>query len=73
MQTAQEEEREDIELVQDMVEELLESYRIVIHLFYYEQLSVREIASAIGATEANVKTRLSRAREKLRKLWEERR
>ena len=73
VQTAQEEEREDFELVQDMVEELPESYRIVIHLFYYEQLSVREIASAIGATEANVKTRLSRAREKLRKLWEERR
>ncbi|MBQ8137525.1 MAG: sigma-70 family RNA polymerase sigma factor [Clostridia bacterium] len=70
---AQEEDREDIELVQDMVEELPESYRIVVHLFYYEQMPIREIASAIGVTEQNVKTRLSRARDRLRKLWEERR
>ena len=39
---------------------LPEKYRIVIHLFYYEDYSVREIAGILRITEANVKVRLSR-------------
>lgn len=38
----------------------------VIILYYYEEMSVREIAEALGETEANVKKKLSRARQKLR-------
>jgi RNA polymerase sigma-70 factor (ECF subfamily) len=41
-------------------------YRIVIHLFYYEDLSVAEIAKVLGLSESNVKTRLSRARNMLK-------
>ncbi len=63
---------EEMELVQEMVEELPESSRTVIHLFYYEQMSVREIARTLGITEQNVKTRLSRARDKLKQQLEER-
>jgi RNA polymerase sigma-70 factor (ECF subfamily) len=39
----------------------------VIHLFYYEQLPVKTIAGILGINENAVKTRLSRAREMLRK------
>ena len=41
-------------------------YRIVIHLFYYDDLSVAEIAKVLGLSESNVKTRLSRARNMLK-------
>ena len=36
------------------------------HLFYYEELSVAEIAAALGKSEGAVRTRLSRARGMLR-------
>lgn len=42
-------------------------YRTVIHLYYYEEYSVKEIADIIGASETVVTTRLYRAREKLKK------
>ena len=45
--------------------------REVVLLFYYEEMSVREIAETLGITEANVKKRLSRARQKLRLEIEE--
>ena len=41
-------------------------YRIVIHLFYYDDLSVAEIAKILGLSESNVKTRLSRARNMMK-------
>ena len=40
--------------------------RAAIHLFYYEDLSVREIARTLGIGEGAVKTRLSRARSRLK-------
>lgn len=47
-------------------------YRIPIHLYYYEELSVAEIAGIIGKSEGTVKSRLFRARKLLRdKLKEE--
>lgn len=52
--------------VYDAVRELAEDQRIVIHLFYYEEYSVREIGEILGISESAVKTRLSRARGKLR-------
>lgn len=49
-------------------------YRIVIHLFYYEDYTVREIADILKISENNVKVRLSRGRsllkEKLKGEWE---
>ena len=52
---------------------LPEKYRIVIHLFYYEDYSVREIAGILRITEANVKVRLSRGcrllKEALQEVW----
>lgn len=45
--------------------------RAVIHLFYYEGYSTDEIARIIGRRPGTVRSRLSRAREKLRKLMTE--
>lgn len=47
---------------------LPEKYRTVIHLFYYEELSVKEIAAILGIKESLVKTRLHRARTALKDL-----
>ena len=58
------------DMVRETVEKLPENYRIVIHLFYYEEMSVREIAQTLKVSEQNVKTRLSRARDKLRQQLE---
>ena len=48
-------------------------YRIVIHLFYYEDYAIREIAGILNISENNVKVRLSRGRlllkEKLKEEW----
>lgn len=48
------------------VQELPPKYKTVIHLFYYEDMSIREIAECIGAKENTVKSQLKRGREMLR-------
>lgn len=54
---------------------LPDRYRIVIHLFYYEDYTVHEIAGILKLSESNVKVRLSRGRallrEKLQEEWED--
>lgn len=44
------------------VQNLPEKYRTVIHLFYFEEYSVKEIGKITGQKESAVKTQLSRAR-----------
>lgn len=51
---------------------LPERYRTVVHLFYYEELSVAEMAVVLGKGEGAVRTRLCRARRMLRDMLEER-
>lgn len=41
-------------------------YRTVIHLYYYEEYSVKEISQLTGVKESTVRTRLQRGRERLR-------
>lgn len=57
------------------VMKLPEKYRIVIHLFYYEDYSVNEIVDILKITPSNVKVRLSRGRLSLRntlkEVWED--
>lgn len=50
------------------VQELPAKYRAVIHLFYYEDMSVKEIAHCTDAKEATVKSQLHRGRELLREI-----
>ncbi len=46
-------------------------YREVIYLFYYEELSIKEIAIVIDVKENTIKTRLKKAKELLKKGLEE--
>ena len=64
----------EAEEVFETVMRLPEKYRIAIHLFYYEDYSVHEIAGILRITESNAKVRLSRGRkllkQKLQEVWE---
>lgn len=46
-------------------------YSIVLHLYYYEEYSVREIAGLLYISESNVQTRLMRGRNKLKQQLQE--
>lgn len=50
---------------------LPEHYRSVIHLFYYEDYTVAEIAKLLHLSQSNVKTRLSRGRNLLKETLKE--
>ena len=54
-------------LIREIIDELPEDQRVVIGMYYYEELSVREIARALGATESAVKSRLMYGRKKIEK------
>jgi RNA polymerase sigma-70 factor (ECF subfamily) len=49
----------------EALRQLAEKDRLVIHLFYYEECSTREIARMMRTTEGAVRTRLTRARQRL--------
>lgn len=55
----------------ETVMELPEKYRIVIHLYYYEDYSINEIAGVLKLTESNVKVRLLRGRQMLKEALKE--
>ena len=55
----------------DEVMRLPEKTRIVIHQYYYEDMSVREIAHILMSTEGAVKMRLSRGRNMLKASLQE--
>ena len=50
---------------------LSDDLRATVTLFYYDGMSVREIGGILGISEAAVKTRLRRGRERLRLLLDE--
>lgn len=50
---------------------LPKDYRIVVHLFYYEDYRTGEIAELLHIREQTVRTRLVRARNKLKQRLEE--
>ena len=53
------------------VMKLPEKYRLVIHLYYYEDYSVREISEILQRKEATIQTQLMRARAKLKTYLKE--
>ncbi len=62
---------DDYREVYNAVLSLPEKYRAVIHLHYFEGLSVAEIAATLQSTEGTVKSQLSRGRALLRDLLKE--
>lgn len=55
-----------------LVQALDEKYRVVIHLYYYEQYAIKEIAALLEENENTIKTRLARAKKELKIKWEAR-
>ena len=49
----------------EALRQLAEKDRLVIHLFYYEECSTQKIARRMRTTEGAVRTRLTRARQRL--------
>lgn len=49
---------------------LSEKYRMVVQLFYFEDLTTEEISKVLRISESNVRTRLNRARNELKKDFE---
>lgn len=55
----------------DCVQKLPEEYRLVIVLYYYNELSLRDIAKILNIPMGTVKSRLSRGRDFLKQALEE--
>ena len=55
----------------DQLKQLSAKYRSVIHLFYYEEMSVEEISEILHRKPSTVRTQLTRAREQLRQILKE--
>ncbi|MBO4998441.1 MAG: sigma-70 family RNA polymerase sigma factor [Lachnospira sp.] len=53
------------------VMQLPEKYRVVIQLYYYQELSVAEISKIIGKKETTIRSQLKRARAKLQEMLKE--
>lgn len=51
----------------DIILTLDEKYRSVIILFYYDQMKIKEISEILHITEGTVKSRMSRAKDILKK------
>lgn len=57
--------------LRDLVGDLSEEFSSVIVLFYYEDMSIKDISNVLEISEGTVKSRLYRAKEKLRVLLKE--
>ena len=57
--------KETKRLIREIIEELPEDQRAAIGMFYYEEMSVKEIAAAMGVSESAVKSRLMYGRNKI--------
>ena len=58
-------------MIQKIVADLPEKFRIPIHLYYSADLSIQEIAETLKIPEGTVKSRLNKARQLLKKELEE--
>lgn len=60
------EQKQERERVRECVRKLPEKYRIVILMFYMEDMSIAEIASALKIPEGTVKSRMNMAKKMLK-------
>lgn len=59
--------KETKRLIREIIEELPEDQRAAIGMFYYQEMSVKEIAAAMEVSESAVKSRLMYGRNKIEK------
>ena len=62
-----EQKEERLQCLEEAVRQLPEQDRFIIERHYYQNISLAEIASQLGQTENNIKVRLFRIRERLKK------
>ena len=55
--------------VKELVQRLKNDSRVILSLYYFEQLSIPEISIALSIPQGTVKSRLFKARVELKKLW----
>ncbi|WIV13712.1 RNA polymerase sigma factor [Proteiniborus sp. MB09-C3] len=63
-------EAEQYELLEQIMA-LPPKYRAVIHLFYYEGYSIKDISGLTGRKESTIRSHLTRARQKLKSVLKE--
>lgn len=56
--------------VKELIQRLKDDSRVVLSLYYFEQLSISEISIALNIPQGTVKSRLFKARGELKQLWE---
>ena len=61
------EQKEESDILQ-IISQLPEKYRSAIHLYYYEEYSVKEIAEILEKKETTIRSLLKRGREKLARM-----
>jgi len=69
MQEHQHKEKKDSGL-KELLEKLDMKKRVVLSLYYFEQLSIPEISVALKIPKGTVKSRLHNARKELKELWQ---
>jgi len=70
IQDHQHEEKQDTG-VKELLEKLDMRKKVVLSLYYFEQLSIPEISVALKIPEGTVKSRLYSARKELKELWQQ--
>ena len=64
------EKKQDLRYVRELLEQMPKKYTEVLWLLYFEEKTLKETASILGIKEGTVKSRASRAKEKLKQeLW----
>jgi RNA polymerase sigma factor, sigma-70 family len=53
-----------------LLDELPKDYRVIIHLYYYEEMTTAQISTVLKRKEATIRVYLTRARRRLRELLE---
>lgn len=58
-------------IIKECMDKLPEDERVIMHLFYFEELSLKEIVDIVSLNEGNVKVKLFRGRKKLFSIFKE--
>ena len=60
--------KERKQIINDALLKLSEDERVIITLYYFEELPIKEISKVVDLSEDNIKIKLFRSRKKLAKL-----
>lgn len=63
--------KEERQMVQQLLSELPDKYRLILYLYHYKQLSYQEIAEATQLPLKTIETRLYRGKSLLKQKWQE--